>query len=55
MEEMENGHQFFVGKPEGKRQLETPERGCEDSGKMDLKQLGSRIHLFQDSAVYGLL
>jgi hypothetical protein len=22
---------------------------------MDLKQLGSRIHLFQDSAVYGLL
>jgi len=48
------GHEYgvFVGKPEGKRQLEIPRHRCEDNIRMVLKGIGWKvvnwIHLSQD-------
>jgi hypothetical protein len=33
-------YRVFVGKPEGKRQLERPRRRWEDNIKMDLQRVG---------------
>jgi len=33
-------YRFFVGKPEGKRPLRRPRRGCVDNIRMDLQEVG---------------
>jgi hypothetical protein len=35
---MKNAYKILAGKPEGKRPLGRPRRGCEDNIKMELKQ-----------------
>jgi hypothetical protein len=45
-------YRVLVGRPEGKRPLETPRRRCEDNIKMDLREIGldgaNWIQLAQD-------
>jgi hypothetical protein len=36
MGEVRNAYQILVGKPEGKRRLRKPRRGCEDSITLDV-------------------
>jgi hypothetical protein len=52
MGEGRNMYRVLVGKPEGKRPLESPRRRWEDGIKMDLKETGSWglkwIHLAQN-------
>jgi hypothetical protein len=40
MGEKRNAYRFFVGKPEGKRQLGRPRRRWVDNIKMDLLEIG---------------
>jgi hypothetical protein len=35
-----NVYRVLMGKPEGKRPLERPRRGCEDGIKVDLREIG---------------
>jgi hypothetical protein len=35
-----NAYMILVGKPEGKRSLGRPRRGCVDNIKMDLREIG---------------
>jgi hypothetical protein len=52
MGEGRNVYRFLVGKPEGKRPLETPRRRWEDGIRMDLMEIDwgvvEWIHLAQD-------
>jgi len=36
---------YLVGKPEGKRQFARPRRRWEDSGKVDLQEVGWRVRI----------
>jgi hypothetical protein len=51
MGEMRNVYIILVGRPEGKRPLGSPRCRCEDSVRMDLKEIGWEgvewIHLAQ--------
>jgi hypothetical protein len=40
MGEGRNTYRVLMGKPEGKRPLVRPRRGCEDGIKMDLREIG---------------
>jgi hypothetical protein len=46
-------YKIFIGIPEGKRQLGRPKYRCEDTIKMDLKEIGCEdmdlIYLTQDT------
>jgi hypothetical protein len=37
--ELRNAHNILVGKPEEKRPLRRPRRGCEDDIRMDLREI----------------
>jgi transcription termination factor 2 len=54
MGEKRNAYRIFVGKPVGKRTLETPRHRGEDNIKMDLREIGlggmDWIDLAQDRA-----
>jgi hypothetical protein len=52
MGEVRGAYNILVGRPEGRRPLGRPRRGCEDNIKMDLGEIGfgnvDWIHLAQD-------